>query len=123
MGGSRHHRRLSLGTELSGIIGGKAEKVGGKLVQRTVSFFTSMSFRFRLIKFLCLVTHGSLRPPPGACGGDKVVDLMGARCLLIIIIIANTFRIHCLKSSTYNSLNLLTHWGKSHSSPILSRRK
>ena len=53
--------------------------MGGKLVQRAVSFFTSMSFSFGLIKVLCLVTHGSLRPPPGACGGDKVVDPNGSQ--------------------------------------------
>ena len=73
--------RLSLGTELSGIIGGEAKKVGGKPVQRTVSFFTLMSFSFSLIKVLCLVTPGSLSPPPGACGGDKVVDPNGSQVL------------------------------------------
>lgn len=60
---------------------GEPTNVGGKPVQGAVSFFTSMSFCLGLIKVLRLVTHGSLRAPPGACGGDKVVDPNGSQVL------------------------------------------
>ena len=45
-----HHHRLSLGKEPNSIIGGEAQEVGSETVQRTVSFFTSVSLSFGLAK-------------------------------------------------------------------------
>ena len=93
MGGSKHHHKLSLGIEPSSITGGEAKKVGSKQVQKTVSFFPYTSLSFGLAK-------------PWDQHWEPVVEtrelvLMGARCLITIIIMTNkknTFELHCLKS-------------------------